>query len=510
MDNSPASQLPEAGSLPDGFVESTLESSQPMPLISNMDESSTCYREIHADGYHKTELRNEVATDKFTDLLPGDISSDASYCSISNGTLLDISSVPQLLEHCRITDEAQVSDSKLEKIKRERVFPVQLSDKAPHGACGNSLVVGEQNSVEHRCAEHADTMTTHRVTLGTPESLVPVLGLNPPERITPSDDIITDTSLQRHEGGVHVTNTCKSKSNNGKHNSRSEKESIELAWKYQQAIAERDTAIAVREKLESLCRELQRQNKMLMDECKKVSMEGQHLRSELSTRFDDAIKDVSNKLDEQKTECLSQLKENEMLRNRLKHLSEQYAIAEQQFVQQLKKKSLEVQLAELKLQQHLDKSSHEQSQMQIYADQVSQLLLTEKNLRLQLTTDGEKFQQFQEALVKSNDVFESFKREMEKVISKAFFANGFHMAKSIKQLKKENTFLKSKCEKSDISLIELVEERESLKKQLEKVKCQKEKLESLCRSLQVDRKRQMLENNSEPGSHEPFCGKDEP
>ncbi|XP_020526722.1 protein Daple isoform X2 [Amborella trichopoda] len=502
MDNSPASQLPEAGSLPDGFVESTLESSQPMPLISNMDESSTCYREIHADGYHKTELRNEVATDKFTDLLPGDISSDASYCSISNGTLLDISSVPQLLEHCRITDEAQVSDSKLEKIKRERVFPVQLSDKAPHGACGNSLVVGEQNSVEHRCAEHADTMTTHRVTLGTPESLVPVLGLNPPERITPSDDIITDTSLQRHEGGVHVTvqcidkcikvpanvndkasvetdsscvikpNTCKSKSNNGKHNSRSEKESIELAWKYQQAIAERDTAIAVREKLESLCRELQRQNKMLMD--------------------------VSNKLDEQKTECLSQLKENEMLRNRLKHLSEQYAIAEQQFVQQLKKKSLEVQLAELKLQQHLDKSSHEQSQMQIYADQVSQLLLTEKNLRLQLTTDGEKFQQFQEALVKSNDVFESFKREMEK------------MAKSIKQLKKENTFLKSKCEKSDISLIELVEERESLKKQLEKVKCQKEKLESLCRSLQVDRKRQMLENNSEPGSHEPFCGKDEP
>lgn len=32
------------------------------------------------------------------------------------------------------------------------------------------------------------------------------------------------------------------------------------------------------------------------------------------------------------------------------------------------------------------------------------------------------------------------------------------MAKSIKELKKENTFLKSKCEKSDISLIELVEE----------------------------------------------------
>lgn len=32
------------------------------------------------------------------------------------------------------------------------------------------------------------------------------------------------------------------------------------------------------------------------------------------------------------------------------------------------------------------------------------------------------------------------------------------MTKSIKDLKKENTFLRSKCEKSDVSLIELVEE----------------------------------------------------
>jgi hypothetical protein len=33
--------------------------------------------------------------------------------------------------------------------------------------------------------------------------------------------------------------------------------------------------------------------------------------------------------------------------------------------------------------------------MKLYAEQVSQLLATEKNLRLQLTADGEKFQQFQ-------------------------------------------------------------------------------------------------------------------
>lgn len=63
--------------------------------------------------------------------------------------------------------------------------------------------------------------------------------------------------------------------------------------------------------------------------------------------------------------------------------------------QQLKQKSLELQLADLKIKQHEEKLVQEQSQIKIYAEQVSQLLSTEKNLRIQLTTDGEKFQQFQ-------------------------------------------------------------------------------------------------------------------
>ncbi|XP_039071956.1 beta-taxilin-like isoform X2 [Hibiscus syriacus] len=270
--------------------------------------------------------------------------------------------------------------------------------------------------------------------------------------------------------------TTETKRKNAKRTFKSEKEFLEFSLKYQQVLAERDAAIAVRDKLESLCRELQRQNKMLMDECKRVSTEGQNLRLDLSARFQDAIKDVSNKLEEQKEDCLSQLKENEMLRNKLKEFADQYALSEQQYQQKLKKKALELQLSDLKIKQHEEKLIQEQAQMKVYAEQVSQLLATEKNLRMQLTADGEKFQQFQDALVKSNEMFETFKQEIEK------------MTKSIKQLKKENLFLKSKCDKSDVTLIELVEERERLRKQLEKTKNQKEKLESLCRSLQAERK----------------------
>lgn len=43
----------------------------------------------------------------------------------------------------------------------------------------------------------------------------------------------------------------------------------------------------------------------------------------------------------------------------------------------------------------------------------------------------------------------------------------------------------------------LVEQRERLKKQLEKTKNQKDKLESLCRSLQAERKQKETNNTSD-------------
>ncbi|WVZ56567.1 hypothetical protein U9M48_007074 [Paspalum notatum var. saurae] len=256
-----------------------------------------------------------------------------------------------------------------------------------------------------------------------------------------------------------------------------DRELFELAQQYHRVVAERDAAIGVKEKLESLCREFQRQNKLLKEECQRVSTEGQNMRMELSDKFNDAIKGVSVKLEEQKNESIAQLEENNLLRNKLKDLADQYNLTQQKYAHQLKEKMLELELADLKLQQQKEKVAQEHTQIQLYAEQVSQLMATEKNLRLQLASDGERFQHFEDALSKSNEVFETYKQEMEKMIS------------VIKNLKKENEFLKGKCENSDIAIVKLIEERELTKKQLEKLKNQKEKLESLCRSLQAERKR---------------------
>lgn len=451
MENPDANQLPEAAALPDGFVESSTEPVAPPTPTVEQEKPLGDYKE-----------------NSFSDLDHSDKLS---------------------------ANEFQTSQGGEEKTQRLRTFPVPLSETDIFEA---SEGLGEVSS--EGCTEQTEGTLVSPDSANLSEASVGVSGCS---KVKEQVQANCQSSERPTEGGseASVNNMKDTSSSDGLDTSKnrketteakrkvkrafkSEKEFLEFTLKYQQVLSERDAAIAVRDKLESLCRELQRQNKILMDECKRVSTEGQSLRLDLSSRFQDAIKDVSNKLEEQKDECLSQLKENEMLRTKLKQLAEQYTLSEQQFAQKLKQKSLELQLADLKIKQHEEKLVHEQSQMKLYAEQVSQLLATEKNLRLQLTADGEKFQQFQDALLKSNEVFETFKQEIEK------------MAKSIKELKKENSFLKSKCEKSDVTLIELVDERERLKKQLEKTKNQKEKLESLCRSLQAERKQSSIDIKS--------------
>ncbi|WOL00665.1 alpha-taxilin-like [Canna indica] len=446
METSPANRLPEADSLPDGFVEVLPDPSPSPPLPpSDYKEAFLDHNpsgELHVDPSPPPSISSEET------LTSGNVVDDTKKCVISADFLRSGNSVGDCSDSM---GQDGILKSKPEDGASESIIP---KDEV---SIGTSLEGNGQ----------ADCQSSERETQAQMELQV--------------------TNLAQME--LHATNlkeTSEAKRKVVKRNTKTEKELLEFTLNYQKVVAERDAAVAVRERLESLCRELQRQNKILMDECQRVSTEGQNMRQDLSTKFNDAIKDITNKLEVQKDECLSQLNENEMLRNKLKLLADQYSLSEQHFSKKLQQKSLELQLADLKLQQQEEKSAQEQSQMQLYAEQVSQLMATEKTLRLQLASDEERFQQFQDALSKSNEVFEAFKQEMEK------------MAKLIKELKKENEFLKGKCEKSDIALVKLIEEREAMKKQMEKVKSQKEKLESLCRSLQAERKHALVKANSDP------------
>ncbi|KAJ6325410.1 hypothetical protein OIU76_012486, partial [Salix suchowensis] len=368
MENRAANQLPEVDSLPDGFVDSSMDPVAPhTPTAEQEKPVSDSKEDSIGKVAHVREAMPEMAANE---------SQTSQNCTEKSEKMRNFPVPLSDIDGCDVSVHLVVEPDQGAWQEEGTLPKPVLDDLVPEASVGVS-----------RCSEVIEVQgssqsSDNRSTQGGLDS-----------QATDVKEISSSENTELQKG--RKVEAAETKRKSAKRTFKSEKEFLEFTLKYQQVLTERDTAIVVRDKLESLCRELQRQNKMLMDECKRVSTEGQHLRLDLSTKFQDAIKDVSNRLEEQKEESLTQLRENEMLRKKLKEFADQYAISEQQNAQKLKQKSLELQIADLKIKQHEEKLVQEKSQMKIYAEQVSQLLATEKNLRLQLTADGDKFQQFQ-------------------------------------------------------------------------------------------------------------------
>lgn len=99
----------------------------------------------------------------------------------------------------------------------------------------------------------------------------------------------------------------------------------------------------------------------------------------------------------------------------------------------------------------------------------------ETHLKQQLALYTEKFEEFQNTLSKSSEVFTTFKQEMEK------------MTKKIKKLEKETTMYRSRWESSNKALLEMAEEKTLRDKELEGLQVKIQRLEKLCRALQTER-----------------------
>jgi hypothetical protein len=263
------------------------------------------------------------------------------------------------------------------------------------------------------------------------------------------------------------------------------------------AILEMNRAVSVKENLETLCRELQRQNKLVMEESRNVADQEQQKRQDLSDKFQTTISDVSTRLDEQGKERIQQFQENERLKEKLKTFAEQYELREQQFAHQLKTKDLEHQLVQAKLNHQQEIGKQEGTKLEAYQKELETRLLTEKELRQQLVVYNEKFETFQETLSKSNEVFGTFKKEMDK------------MSKTIRKQDKENLELKKKAQKCDLELISLYQERDQYKGESEKAQSQNSSLQSLCKTLQEERKKHLASVKSKAAEVEAAAAEEE-
>ncbi|XP_021794534.1 alpha-taxilin isoform X1 [Papio anubis] len=273
----------------------------------------------------------------------------------------------------------------------------------------------------------------------------------------------------------------------------SQKQMKLLQKKQSQLVQEKDhlrgehsKAVLARSKLESLCRELQRHNRSLKEEGVQRAREEEEKRKEVTSHFQVTLNDIQLQM-EQHNERNSKLRQENMeLAERLKKLIEQYELREEHIDKVFKHKDLQQQLVDAKLQQAQEmlKEAEERHQREkdfllkeaVESQRMCELMKQqETHLKQQLALYTEKFEEFQNTLSKSSEVFTTFKQEMEK------------MTKKIKKLEKETTMYRSRWESSNKALLEMAEEKTVRDKELEGLQVKIQRLEKLCRALQTER-----------------------
>ncbi|CAF99512.1 unnamed protein product, partial [Tetraodon nigroviridis] len=247
---------------------------------------------------------------------------------------------------------------------------------------------------------------------------------------------------------------------------------------------EHSKAILARSKLESLCRELQRHNRTLkvhpqalsqtrpspvasnpfvrlflppQDEGVQRTRLEEEKRKEVTAHFQSTLNDIQTQMEQHNERNASLRHENGELAEKLKKLYEQYKLREEHIEKVVKQKDLQQQLVDAKLHQaqELLKESEDRHDREkefllkeaVESQRMCELMKQQEvHLKQQLSLYTEKFEEFQTTLSKSNEVFTTFKQEMEK------------MTKKIKKLEKETAMYRSRWESSNKALLEMAEE----------------------------------------------------
>ncbi|XP_026735523.1 gamma-taxilin [Trichoplusia ni] len=256
-----------------------------------------------------------------------------------------------------------------------------------------------------------------------------------------------------------------------------EKEQLQLEF---------NKTILVKSKLENLCRELQKQNKAIKEESLLKIREEEERRKETQAKFQNTLSEITAMLQQNNEKNAKLRDDNISMSEKFKSVVQQYQLREQQVEKMAKQMALESQLSDAKLQKaslehQADKERllAEMEQIKVtvaqYRAKIKELQGTETSLRSQLAVYTDKYDEFQNALVKSNQMFGGFKEQMEK------------MSKKIKKLEKESLSWKSRWESSQTALLDMCGERQASEERAAAAARQLAHMQGLCRTLQAER-----------------------
>nr|XP_044620298.1 gamma-taxilin-like isoform X6 [Equus asinus] len=250
--------------------------------------------------------------------------------------------------------------------------------------------------------------------------------------------------------------------------------------------SEHSRAILARSKLESLCRELQHHNKTLKEENMQQARQEEESRKEATAHFQFTLNEIQAQLEQHDLHSAKLRQENVELGEKLKKLIEQYALREEHIDKLFKHKELQQQLVGAKLQQtaQLIKEAdgkHQRERESLLEEatesrqKYEEMKQQEVQLKHQLSLYMDKFEEFQTTMAKSNDLFTTFRQEMEK------------MTKKIKKLEKEMIIWRTKWENNNKVLLQMAEEKTVRDKEYKAFQIKLERLEKLCSALQMER-----------------------
>ncbi|XP_071448941.1 beta-taxilin-like isoform X2 [Hetaerina americana] len=265
-----------------------------------------------------------------------------------------------------------------------------------------------------------------------------------------------------------------------------EKKCCILQREKEQLQTEHSKAVLSRSRLESLCRELQRQNKAIKEESLQKVREEEEKRKEVSTKFQGTLNEITT-LMQQNIEKNSKLKEeNVEMAQRFGKLVEQYEIREQQVEKLVEQIHIETELGEARIAKaRMEMASERETMLREKQALLLELEecrgeirgLQENDLRLrgQLNLYTDKYDEFKTALTRSSEVFNGFKGEMEK------------MSKKICKLEKETTSWKQRWECSHQALLEMAADKQQRDGELALANRRLTQMQALCRTLQAER-----------------------
>ncbi|KAL4810964.1 myosin-like coiled-coil protein-domain-containing protein [Aspergillus unguis] len=263
---------------------------------------------------------------------------------------------------------------------------------------------------------------------------------------------------------------------------KSKKRADQLQKDQDKGKSELNKTVTMKDKLEKLCRELTKENKKVKDENKKLEENEKKARAIVNERLDSLLYDIQDVMAAKGNPRNDKvdIDLDEALRAKIKTIGEKFEMRELHYKSLLRSKDAEIQCLTAKYEEQRRAAENEAARCRALSSQVSTFSHTESELRSQLNIYVEKFKQVEDTLNNSNELFLTFRKEMEE------------MSKKTKRLEKENLTLTRKHDQTNRNILEMAEERTRNHEELDKWRKKSHHLEALCRRMQAQGRGQGL------------------